>query len=174
MKLFYFSFIAGFLFVSASCNSTKDNRKSFDDVTKYNDYIIACINSLDTAYMKTLDVMKGKEYCINQCDSLVAFCDQTIEKLKGIQPYDGDSSFAMQAISYTQYMKNNGKTVVPSFLELTDKYETAKSEEEIEQINKELEASGSKLDENYEIQMSKLETVQKALAKKFNFVIIPG
>lgn len=127
MKHFYLSLFAGLLLITASCNSNKDPRRAFNSPVEYNDFIIESINKLDTAYMNSLDVEKGKEYCLKSCDSLIQLCDQYIENLKGIQPYEGDSTFSMQAIAYVQFMKNNGKNDIPQFLQLIDRYETAKT-----------------------------------------------
>ena len=64
------------------------------------------INALDSAYILSLATDNGIEVCMRKCDSLVGLCDQTAMDFKGIQPYDGDSSLTMQALAYTQFMKN--------------------------------------------------------------------
>ena len=99
----------GFIFLAVSallhtayCNLNNDKRKSFEDVVVYNDFIVDHINALDSAYILALATDNGIDYCMKKCDSLVDLCDKTSSELKGIQPYNGDSSLTMQALAYTR------------------------------------------------------------------------
>jgi len=147
-----------------SCGPT-DNRKSFTDVTEYNDFIIDNINLIDQLYVTTLDDKSGREYCLAQCDSLIIQSEKTIELLNGIQPYDGDSSLAMAAKGFCIYMGAIGKKDLPEFINIA--LNPNITVDDLPKMNSE----AKKLDENYEIQMNKIETIQKALSKKFNYTV---
>ncbi len=164
MKLFNILFLGSVLISVVSCGPI-DNRKSFDDVTEYNDYIIDNMNIIDEMYVTTLDVDKGKDYCLAQCDSLIVKSEETVALLNGIQPYDGDSTLAMAAKDFCNYMGKAGKKDLPDFINLVLKPELASEDES--KINSE----ATKIDKNYEIQMDKVQATQKSFAKKFNFII---
>lgn len=165
MKLVKYA-MAGFLAITMVACGPKDSRKSFDDATKYNDYIIDQINELDKMYVTTMDITKGKEFCLAQCDSLTKKAEATIKALNDIQPYEGDSTFAMAAKKFCSYMGGAGKKELPDFINFVmDPNLTPEDEPKISE-------QADKIDKNYEVQMNNVETVQKALAKKFNFIII--
>lgn len=147
-----------------SCGPT-DNRKSFSEVTEYNDYIIDNINLIDELYVTTLNEDKGREYCLSQCDSLIANSEKTIALLNNIQPFEGDSSLAMAAKDFCSYMAAIGKKDLPQFINLAMNPDV--SIQDLAEIN----TDANKLDENYEIQMDKIEKVQSILAKKHNFKV---
>ena len=165
MKLFKYA-IAGFLAITMIACGPTDNRKSFEDATKYNDYIIKEINELDQMNVTTMDVTKGKEYCLSQCDSLIKRSESAIKALNEIQPYEGDSTFTMAAKEFCTYMGQAGKNDLPEFINFVmDPNLTPEDEPKISE-------KADKIDKNYEVQMNNVETVQKALAKKFNFIIL--
>lgn len=163
-----FSVVAALL-LSVSCNN--DKRKSFDDVVKYNDFIVDHINALDSVYILSLATDNGIEDCMKQCDALVELCDKTTADFKGIQPYKGDSTLTMQSLAYTQFMKNNGKTEIKKLLKMIDTYEKASIEEQ-EKLAEEVQAAAEEIDKQYEIEINKVDKVQQKFAKKFNFTIL--
>jgi hypothetical protein len=123
------------------------------------------MNIIDEMYVTTLDVDKGKDYCLAQCDSLIVKSEETIALLNSIQPYDGDSTLAMAAKEFCNYMGKAGKKDLPDFINLVLKAELTSEDES--KINSE----ATKIDKNYEIKMDKVQSTQKAFAKKFNFII---
>ncbi|WP_341900710.1 hypothetical protein [Fluviicola taffensis] len=167
---FIFSAVSALLLVTA-CNFNNDSRKSFDDVVKYNDFIVDHINALDSAYILALATDNGIDVCMKKCDSLVGLCDQTAMDFKGIQPYEGDSSLTMQALAYTQFMKNNGEKEIKKLLKLIEKYEKASIEEQEAMVD-EVQTSAENIDKNYEIEIGKVDKVQKKFSAKHNYTVI--
>lgn len=167
---FIFSAVSALL-LAASCNFNKDNRRSFDDVVEYNDFIVDHINALDSAYILSLATDSGIEVCMRKCDSLVGLCDQTAMDFKGIQPYDGDSSLTMQALAYTQFMKNNGEKEIKKLLTMIEKYEKAEVEEQ-ETLVEEVQTMAEKIDKNYEIEIGKVDKVQTKFSAKHNYKVV--
>jgi len=164
MKLFNLLILALFIITLLSCGPL-DNRKSFQDATEYNDFIIDNVNLIDEMYVTTLDDEKGKDYCLSPCDSLIIRSERTVELLNNIQPYDGDSSLAMAAKGFCKYMSDIGKKDLPQFINLALNPDI--SIEDLPKINTE----AKKLDDNYEIQMNKIDKTQKRLSEKFNYMI---
>ena len=164
MKLFNTLILALSIITLLSCGPV-DNRKSFQDVTEYNDFIIDNVNLIDEMYVTTLDDDKGRDYCLSQCDSLIIRSERTVELLNNIQPFDGDSSLAMAAKGFCSYMCAIGKKDLPQFINLALNPDI--SIEDLPKINTE----AKKLDDNYEIQMNKIDITQKSLSKKFDFII---
>ncbi|MDF3029265.1 MAG: hypothetical protein K0S23_3572 [Fluviicola sp.] len=167
---FIFSAVSALL-IAASCNVKNDSRKSFDEVIEYNDFIVDHINALDSAYILALETDNGIDYCMKKCDSLVDVCDKTTSELKGIQPFDGDSSLTMQALAYTQFMRNNGEKDIKNFLKLLDTYENAGLEEQ-EKLVGEVQTMAESIDKNYDIEIDKVNMVQEKFAKKHNFTVL--
>ena len=163
-----FSAAAIFL-LAVSCNS--DKRKSFDDVVEYNDYIVDHINALDSAYILALATDNGISECMKKCDGLVDLCDKTEADFKGIQPYKGDSTLTMQALAYTQFMRNNGDKEIKELLKLIEKYENASFEEQ-EAMAEEVQATAEKIDKQYDIEINKVDKVQQKFSQKFNFTVL--
>ena len=137
----------------------------------YNDFIVDHINALDSAYILALATDNGIDYCMKKCDSLVDLCDKTSSELKGIQPYNGDSSLTMQALAYTQFMRNNGERDIKNFLKLLDTYENAELEEQ-EKLVDEVQTTAESIDKNYDVEMDKVNTVQEKFAKKHNYTVL--
>jgi hypothetical protein len=72
----------------------------------------------------------------------------------------------MAAKEFCTYMGQAGKKDLPEFINFVmDPNLTPEDEPKISE-------KADKIDKNYEVQMNNVETVQKALAKKFNFIII--
>lgn len=160
---------AAALLLTVSCNS--DKRKSFEDVVTYNDFIVDHINALDSAYILALATDNGINDCLKKCDVLVDLCDKTTADFKGIQPYEGDSSLTMQALAYTQFMRNNGEKEIKKLLKLIEKYENASFEEQ-EVMAEEVQAVAEEIDKQYDIEINKVDKVQQKFSKKFNFTIL--
>lgn len=141
-----------------------DKRKKFDDVVAYNDYIVDVVNDVDQTYVKTLDVLKGKEYCVAQCDSLTNVCTRSLTKLN-IQPYKGDSSFVESSKEFVNYMSGIAKKDLPAYIDLlfAEEY-TTEMETKIDNMAKEL-------DGNYDKYFAKIEAAQSSLSTKFNYKI---
>ena len=59
MKFGFILSVTTALLLTVSCNFNKDNRKSFDDVVEYNDFIVDHINALDSAYILALATDNG-------------------------------------------------------------------------------------------------------------------
>lgn len=171
MKFGFIFLAVSALLLTASCNLNNDKRKSFEDVVVYNDFIVDHINALDSAYILALATDNGIDYCIKKCDSLVDLCDKTSSELKGIQPYNGDSSLTMQALAYTQFMRNNGERDIKNFLKLLDTYENAELEEQ-EKLVDEVQTTAESIDKNYDIEMDKVNKVQEKFAKKHNYTVL--
>ena len=171
MKFGFIFLAVSALLLTASCNLNNDKRKSFEDVVVYNDFIVDHINALDSAYILALATDNGIDYCMKKCDSLVDLCDKTSSELKGIQPYNGDSSLTMQALAYTQFMRNNGERDIKNFLKLLDTYENAELEEQ-EKLVDEVQTTAESIDKNYDVEMDKVNTVQEKLAKKHNYTVL--
>lgn len=161
--------LAAVLLLTVSCNS--DKRKSFDDVVEYNDFIVDHINSLDSVYMLALETDNGIEDCMKKCDELVNLCDKTSAEFKGIQPYDGDSTLTMQALAYTQFMRNNGDKEIKRLLKLIDTFEKGSIEEQ-EKLSDEVQLVAENLDKQYDIEINKVDAVQQKFSKKHNFTIL--
>lgn len=159
------------LLLAASCNFNSDSRKSFDDVVKYNDFIVDHINALDSAYILALATDNGIDVCMKKCDSLVDLCDKTTKELKGIQPFDGDSSLTMQALAYTQFMRNNGEKDIKKLLKLIDQYEKAELEEQ-EKLVDEVQTMAENIDKNYDVEINKVDVVQKKFSVKHNYTVL--
>lgn len=157
------------LLLTVSCNS--DKRKSFDDVVTYNDFIVDHINALDSAYILALATDNGIDDCLKKCDVLVDLCDKTEADFKGIQPYEGDSSLTMQALAYTQFMRNNGEKEIKKLLKLIEKYENASFEEQ-EAMTEEVQKTAEEIDKQYDIEINKVDKVQQKFSQKFNFTIL--
>jgi hypothetical protein len=171
MKLGFIFSAAAALMLVVSCNVNNDKRKSFTDVVEYNDFIVDHINALDSAYILALATDNGIEACMEKCDKLVALCDKTTEEFKGIQPYQGDSTLTMQALAYTQFMRNNGKTEIKKLLKLIESYEKASLEEQ-EKMVEEVQSTAEKIDKQYDIEINKVDEVQQKFSVKHNFKIL--
>lgn len=171
MKFGFIFLAVSSLLLAASCNFKSDSRRSFEDVVTYNDYIVDHINALDSAYILALATDNGIDFCMKKCDSLVDLCDKTSLELKGIQPFDGDSSLTMQALAYTQFMRNNGEKDIKKFLKLLDTYENAELEEQ-ETLVDEVQTTAETIDKNYDVEIDKVNEVQQKFAKKHNFTVL--
>lgn len=168
-KIFFLTaLLSGLL---TACNFNNDKRKSFEDVVVYNDFIVDHINALDSAYIIALDTDLGIEVCMKKCDSLVELCDRTTEDFLGIQPFKGDSSLTMQALKYTQFMKNNGNKEIKALLKLIDEYQNADYETQ-EAMADEIERSANRIDARYDEEINKVDKVQTQLSKKFEFRVL--
>ena len=167
---FIFSAMA-VLILAVSCNVNSDKRKSFTDVVEYNDFIVDHINALDSAYILALATDSGIDVCMKKCDQLVDLCDKTTEEFKGIQPYQGDSTLTMQALAYTQFMRNNGKTDIKKLLKLIDKYQNASFEEQ-EKMVEEVQSTAENIDKQYDIEINKVDKVQQKFSVKHNFKVL--
>ena len=171
MKFGFIFSVTAIMLLAVSCNFKKDNRKSFDDVVEYNDYIVDHINGLDSAYILALATDNGIDVCMKRCDLLVDLCDKTTAEFKGIQPYEGDSSLTMQALAYTQFMRNNGKTEIKKLLKLIDKYQNASFEEQ-EKMVEEVQSTAENIDKQYDIEINKVDKVQQKFSVKHNFKVL--
>lgn len=171
MKFGFIFSVAATVLLTVSCHFNKDNRKSFDDVVEYNDYIVDHINGLDSAYTLALATDSGIDVCMKKCDLLVDLCDKTTAEFKGIQPYEGDSSLTMQALAYTQFMRNNGEKEIKKLLKLIDTYQKASFEEQADLVN-EVQSSAAKIDKQYDIEINKVDAVQQKFSQKHNFKIL--
>jgi len=171
MKFGFIFSATAVLLLTVSCNFKKDNRKSFDDVVEYNDYIVDHINGLDSAYILALETDNGIDVCMKNCDLLVKKCDQTTADFKGIQPYDGDSSLTMQALAYTQFMRNNGEKEIKNLLKLIDTYQKASAEEQAALVD-EVQSTAAEIDKQYDIEINKVDEVQQKFSQKHNFKIL--
>lgn len=171
MKFGFILSVATALLLTVSCNTNKDNRKSFDDVVEYNDYIVDHINSLDSAYILALATDSGINVCMTKCDLLVKLCDKTTAEFKGLQPYEGDSTLTMQALAYTQFMRNNGEKEIKKLLELIDTYQNASMEEQANLVD-EVQSTAAAIDKQYDIEIGKVDEVQQKFSQKHNFKIL--
>jgi hypothetical protein len=171
MKFGFAFYIMSATLLMASCNFNNDKRKSFDDVVKYNDFIVDHVNALDGAYSLALNTDLGIEVCMKKCDSLVQLCDKTTDELKGIQPFKGDSTLTMQALKYTQFMRNNGKREIRDLLKLIDNYQKA-DESELDALSEQIQETAGLIDARYEKEIALVDLVQKKLSVKYNFRII--
>lgn len=144
----------------------KDSRQSFDDPTVYNDFVVDALTELDLTYANALNMNQGQEKCLLMCDSLVFKSEATLKKLEGIQPYEGDSSFTMAARDFAQYMKRIGKNDLPTFIHKVFDPEL------IETDRAEIDRLAADLDKTYNAKLNEINTVQKALAKKFDYTIV--
>ncbi|WP_343634855.1 hypothetical protein [Fluviicola sp.] len=167
---FIFSTAVAFMLL-VSCNMNNDKRRGFKDVVEYNDFIVDHINSLDSAYILALATDSGIDVCMKKCDDLVVLCDKTTEEFKGIQPYEGDSTLTMQALAYTQFMRNNGKTEIKKLLKLIDAYQNASMEEQEKMVD-EVQSTAEEIDKQYDIEINKVDQVQQKFSKKHNFKIL--
>jgi hypothetical protein len=157
-----------------SCNMNSDKRKSFSDVAAYNDYLIDELDVINEVYTHALDTSISIEDALKACDSLVDLCEKATVKVKGIQPYDGDSSMAMQTLEYVQYMKLNGEKHIKAFLKLEDEYLKATdiSEEEDEALYNAVEEAIGKINAEQEKELAKVDLVQKKFAEKYHMIIM--
>ncbi len=160
--------------IAVSCKMNNDKRKSFSDVVEYNDYLIDHIDEINEIYMLALDTSLSFEEALIISDSLVVVCEQTTDDIKGIQPFEGDSSLAMQALEYTQFMKLNGKKHLKDFLKLEQKYiESADlSEEESNLLFNQAEEMIQKMDKIRDKELEKVDLVQEKFARKYNMTVI--
>jgi len=129
------------------------------------------INALDSAYILALATDSGIDVCMEKCDLLVKKCDQTTEEFKGIQPYDGDSTLTMQALAYTQFMRNNGEKEIKNLLKLIDTYQNASVEEQVALVD-EVQSTAAEIDKQYDIEIGKVDKVQQKFSQKHNFKIL--
>ncbi len=171
MKFGFILSVTAALLLTVSCNMNKDNRKSFDDVVEYNDFIVDHINTLDSAYILALATDSGIDVCMEKCDLLVKLCDKTTAEFKGIQPYDGDSTLTMQALAYTQFMRNNGEKEIKNLLKLIETYQNASVEEQAKLVD-EVQSTAAEIDKQYDIEINKVDEVQQKFSQKHNFQIL--
>lgn len=165
MKQFLFVCVSAMTLFMMSCGP-KDSRQSFDDPTKYNDFVVDALNELDQTYASTLDVNQGEEKCLALCDTLVQKAEATMQKLNSIQPYEGDSSFTMAAKDFASYMGEIGKKDLPDFVKKVFNPEMSETDKA------EIDKRAADLDKTYEAKMNQIDAVQKALSKKFNYIIL--
>ena len=165
MKQLLFVCVSAMTLFLMSCGP-KDSRQSFDDPTKYNDFVVDALNELDQTYASTLDVNQGEVKCLSLCDTLVQKAEATLAKLNSIQPYEGDSSFTMAARDFATYMGEIGKKDLPDFVKKVFNPEMSEADKT------EIDQRANDLDKTYEAKMNQIDAVQKALAKKFNFIIL--
>lgn len=171
MKLGFIFSAAAALMLLVSCNMNNDKRRGFKDVVEYNDYIVDHINALDSAYILALATDSGIDVCMQKCDQLVLLCDKTTEEFKGIQPYEGDSTLTMQALAYTQFMRNNGKTEIKKLLKLIETYQNASMEEQEKMVDN-VQSTAEEIDKQYDIEINKVDKVQQKFSVKHNFKIL--
>ncbi|MNJ88834.1 hypothetical protein D3C87_63910 [compost metagenome] len=173
MKIAFIFSAATALLLAVSCNSNNDKRKSFDEVVEYNDYIVDRINGMDSVYMLALDAESGIDACMKKCEDLVKFCDKTEQDFKGIQPFKGDSSLTMQALQYTQFMRNNGKKEIKALLGLIEDFQEEEAAGEVpsDEIVAQIQETAGKIDERYDEEINKLDEVQKKFSIKHNFTV---
>jgi hypothetical protein len=165
MKQLLFVCVSAMTLFVMSCGP-KDSRQSFDDPTKYNDFVVDALNELDLTYASTLDVNQGEEKCLALCDTLVEKAEATMLKLNSIQPYEGDSSLTMAAKDFTTYMGEIGKKDLPDFIKKVFNPEMTEADKT------QIDQRATDLDKTYEVKMNQIDAVQKALSKKFNFIIL--
>lgn len=160
--------------LAVSCNSNNDKRKSFDDVVEYNDFIVDRINGMDSVYMLALDAESGIDVCMKKCGDLVNFCDKTEQDFKGIQPFKGDSSLTMQALQYTQFMRNNGKKEIHVLLNLIKEFQDqeAAGEAPSDELVAQIQETAGKIDNRYDDEINKLDKVQKKFSIKHNYTVL--
>lgn len=160
--------------VVVSCNTNSDKRKSFTDVAEYNDYLIDQLDAINDVYSHTLDTSLTIEDALHACDSLVTLCEYTEKSVKGIQPFEGDSSMAMQTLEYTQYMKLNGEKHIKDFLRLEDRYMKATdlTEEEDAALFEEIEVAIAEINKIQDKELAKMDAVQQKFADKHNMMIM--
>ncbi len=160
--------------VIISCNLHKDPRKSFDNAVAYNDYLIDRLDVLNKLYTHALDTNMSLVDALQACDSLVMLCERTTEEMKGIQPFEGDSSLTMQSLEYTQYMKLNAEKHMKKFLELQEQYlqSTDLTEEEDAALYGQIEKALAEINLKQEKELAKLDAVQQKFADKHNLQVM--
>lgn len=163
------AFLATLVFTA--CNT--DKRKSFEEPVAYNDYVVDCITSIDTAYALAIEIEGGMEAANRTCDSLILVCDANVSMLERIQPYDGDSTFTEAAKKFAYSMKKMANGELRTYHKLFNDYTNAKVEE-ADKIGDELNKVAEGMDKRYEVEMNRIDAVQKKLAKKLNYIVMPG
>lgn len=160
--------------IVVSCKTNNDKRKSFSDVVEYNDYLIDKVDEINNVYTRALDTTLSFEDAMKVCDSLVTLCERTTEEVKGIQPFEGDSSMAMQVLQYTQFMRLNGEKHVKDFLKVEEKYMQSAdlSVEESDALYEEADERINKLNDSRDKEMLKIDAVQGKFADKFDMMVL--
>jgi hypothetical protein len=171
MKIKFILWVALFGITLVACNISNDHRKSFGDVTEYNDFLVDHIETINAVYTYTLDTSLTAEVALKACDSLVELCDYTSSELKNIQPFQGDSSFTMQTLAYVQYMKHAGQKDLKEFLSLEEVYFKGEYGNETD-IVAEIEDAIGKINQRQELESEKVDLVQKKFAEKYHMTVL--
>lgn len=180
MKFAYAFCIALIGTVVVSCNTNTspkpnpDKRRLFTDVADYNNYLVDQLDMLTIAYDSSLEANITTEEALKRCDSLVTLCEKATENIKGIQPFEGDSSLAMQMLDYVRFLKFSGKKSIPEFLKMDEEYINLPDSEtqEIERLGKKIDEVAAKQNTDRDREQAKVDKVQLKFGKRHNLTIV--
>ncbi|WP_300660395.1 hypothetical protein [Fluviicola sp.] len=170
--------LIGTLVVSCSNSDSPkpnpDKRRLFTDVADYNDYLVDQLDMLTIAYDNSLDANITTEEALKRCDSLVTLCEKAAENIKGIQPFEGDSSLAMQMLDYVRFLKFSGEKSIPEFLKMDEEYINLPDSEtqEIERLGKKIDEVAVKQNTARNREHAKVDKAQAKFGKKHQLTIV--
>lgn len=180
MKFAYVFCIALIGTVVVSCNNSDtskqnpDKRRAFTDVAEYNDYLVDQVDMLTLAYDSSLEDGITTEEALKRCDSLVVLCEKAAENIKGIQPFEGDSSLAMEMLDYVRFLKFSGEKSLPEFLKMDEEYLNLPDSEtqEIERLGKKIDELAAKHNTDRDREQAKLTKAQTKFGKKHHLTVV--
>lgn len=140
-------------------------KTTFTQAIEYNDYIVGYINEVDQAYLNSLQVKQGKEYCMTWTDSLSKVTTRSLGILKLVAPFDGEKNFIGSANGFIKYMNTISKKSLIEFDKLLFADNLTAT------MAKKLDSMATKLDADYSKYFDKIEVAQKALSVKYGFAI---
>ena len=140
-------------------------KTTFTQAIEYNDYIVGYINEVDQAYLNSLAVGQGKEYCMAWTDSLSKITTRNLKILKMVAPFEGEKSFISSANGFIKYMNTISKKSLKDFDKLlfADNLTTS--------MTKKMNDIAKKLDSDYIKYFDKIDIAQKDLSVKYGFSI---
>lgn len=169
-SLTFFAFFSLF-FALVSCSFNSDKPEQFSDVVQYNDHVVDCINAIDTAYSVAVASDNGLDEALRLSDSLIEVCDDNLMKMGLIRPFQNDSTLCEQGKKFAMFMRKMAQNEIREYHKVYEEYLNSSAEEE-EEIGARLDNLADLLNNRYEVEMNKVQTVQTKLSKKFNFRIL--
>lgn len=157
--------------VLPSCSRpARSGDKQFHDAVEYNDFVVDQQNSILRRIIRLnelYDTAEEKRIRL-QFDSLVAETDASMQHLRELTPYEGDSSVKQEALKLMQFYHRIFRNEYRRILEIFLKGELA-TDAEIEEMSRIVEQLG---DDEMKLHQS-LSRAQENFARKHRFEFEP-
>lgn len=157
--------------VLPSCSRpARSGDKQFYDAVEYNDFVVDQQNSILRRIIRLNELYDtaGEQRIRLQFDSLVAETDASMQHLRELTPYEGDSSVKQEALKLMQFYHRIFRNEYRRILEIFLKGELA-TDAEVEEMGRIVEQLGN---DEMELHQS-LAKAQENFARKHRFEFEP-